>query len=194
MKLRHLSLFAISPLLFTACASQPSAEQQARFAEDAKQAVGRLIQGLGGELRQAMGQGGPVGAISVCKDKAPRIAATVSAETGTTVRRVTTRARNPASRPDAWEAAVLQDFEARLAQGATPDSLVRQEVVQDSGGRSLRYMKGLVVQEICMTCHGTEDTIPAEVRAKLAAEYPGDQATGYRPGMLRGAVSVRRPL
>jgi hypothetical protein len=32
------------------------------------------------------------------------------------------------------------------------------------------------------------------VQAKLASEYPNDQATGYLPNMLRGAISIKKPL
>jgi len=32
------------------------------------------------------------------------------------------------------------------------------------------------------------------VKARLAAEYPLDKATGYGPGMVRGIVSVKRAL
>ena len=32
------------------------------------------------------------------------------------------------------------------------------------------------------------------IKAKLNSEYPHDKATGYTLGMLRGAVSIKRPL
>jgi hypothetical protein len=58
----------------------------------------------------------------------------------------------------------------------------------------VRYMKGLVVQELCMTCHGTSETIPAAVKAKLQQEYPNDKATGYLPNQFRGGVSIKQLL
>lgn len=194
MNTRHLALAGLVPAFLAGCATAPGPEQQARYTEEARAAVNQTIQTLGGELKKAMQEGGPVNAISVCKEKAPKIAAAVSEQHGVKLRRVTTRSRNPKSVPDAWEAKVLRDFEQRLASGASPASLEYSEVVQDGDARSFRYMKGLVVQEVCMTCHGTKETIPAGVQAKLAAEYPHDQATGYLPNMLRGAVSLKKPL
>ena len=44
-----------------------------------------------------------------------------------------------------------------------------------------------------MVC-GSAETIPANVAAKLATEYPRDRATGYAPGQIRGAVTVKKPL
>lgn len=194
MNHRHLGLAGLAPLLFAACSTTPSPEQQARHTETSRATVNQMVQTLGGELKTALKEVGPDGAISVCKERAPKIAAAVSAEKGVALRRVTFKNRNPKSVPDAWETKVLQDFEQRLAMGATAASLEYAEVVKDGNGQSFRYMKGLVVQEVCMTCHGTRETIPETVKAKLAAEYPGDQATGYLPNMLRGAVSLKKPL
>jgi hypothetical protein len=194
MKPRHFALAALAPILLTACASGPSAEQRAQYTEESRAAVNQALQTLGGELKAAMQEGGPTHAIPVCKDRAPKIAAAVSEARGIKLRRVTTQNRNPKSVPDAWEAKVLQDFEQRLARGESPASLEYSEVVKEGDTRSFRYMKGLVIQEACMTCHGTAETIPEAVRAKLAAEYPNDKATGYLPNMLRGAASVRKPL
>lgn len=194
MKAHHLVLAGLAPVLFAACATAPSPEQQAKHTEEARATVGQLVKTLGGELMKDMKEVGPEAAITVCKEKAPKIAAAIAAEKGVKVRRVTTRNRNPKSVPDAWEAKVLQDFEQRLAKGATPASLEYAEVVKEGDAKTFRYMKGLVIQDICMTCHGTKETIPEGVKAKLAAEYPNDQAIGYLPNMLRGAVSLKKPL
>lgn len=194
MNTRHLALAGLVPAFLAGCATAPGPEQQAKYTEEARAAVNQTIQTLGGELKKAMQEGGPVNAISVCKDRAPKIAAAVSEQHGVKLRRVTTKSRNPKSVPDAWEAKVLRDFEQRLAGGASPASLEYSEVVREGDARSFRYMKGLVVQEVCMTCHGTQETIPDAVKAKLAAEYPNDQATGYLPNMLRGAASLKKPL
>jgi hypothetical protein len=194
MNIRNLALTGLVPLALGACASTPGPEQQARYTDEARATVGQLVQTLGGELKKDLKEVGPEGAITVCKEKAPRIAGAIAAEKGVQVRRVTFKNRNPKSVPDAWEAKVLQDFEQRLAKGAAPASLEYGEVVKDGDRQTFRYMKGLVIQEVCMTCHGTKETIPAGVQAKLAAEYPNDQATGYLPNTLRGAVSLKKPL
>jgi hypothetical protein len=55
-------------------------------------------------------------------------------------------------------------------------------------------MKALPTQELCLACHGTAGRIDPAVRARLAELYPGDRATGYRPGEIRGALTLRRPL
>ena len=38
--------------------------------------------------------------------------------------------------------------------------------------------------------HGGVDEIPDEVRTFLREHYPGDRAAGFKPGDLRGAISI----
>jgi hypothetical protein len=192
MKRTYHTLALLPLLILSACASAPSAEQQAAMADDARKAAGALVQSLGGELKQAMAAGGPENAISVCKDKAPRIAADVSARTGMQVTRVSPKNRNPGAVPDAWETQAMADLEKRLAAGEKPETLDLWQVVDTPSGKVFRYAKALPVAAVCLNCHGENITDP--VKAKLAAEYPADKATGYKAGMLRGLISIKRPM
>lgn len=182
------------PFLFAGCASGPSAEEQAAMAADARKASGSLIQKLGGELKAAMTEKGPAGAIDVCKVRAPQIAADVSKASGFEVKRVSPKNRSPAGVPDAWEAQAQAGLEKRLAAGEKPETLDTWQVVSTPQGKQFRYAKALPVQPVCLSCHGDPAAIPDGVKARLAAEYPLDKATGYGPGMVRGIVSVKRPL
>jgi len=68
------------------------------------------------------------------------------------------------------------------------------EVVIEPGGSYFRFVKAIGVQPMCLSCHGTEEQIPAPVRAALTQDYSIDQATGYHAGELRGAVSIKQPI
>jgi hypothetical protein len=46
---------------------------------------------------------------------------------------------------------------------------------------------------MCLNCHGTKDGIPADVVSALEEKYPGDQATGFEEGDLRGWFWVEVP-
>jgi len=189
----RLTLIAATALL-AGCASTPSPEQQAKLADESRATVMELIKKTAGTLQQELGANGPEAAIVVCREKAPQIARGIMEEKKVQVRRVTTKQRNPRSAPDAWETKVLQDFEARLAKGEKPDSVEHYQVVNEDGKPIFRYMKALPTLPLCMTCHGASEYIPAGVQAKLKELYPHDQATGYSVGMLRGAVSLKKPL
>jgi hypothetical protein len=182
----------IPACLLAACANTPSTEKQAAMADEARKAAGSLVQTLGGELKQAMTTGGPEGAIGVCKEKAPVITADVSRKTGMQIKRVSPKNRSPAAVPDAWEAQAQATLEKRLAAGEKPETLDTWQVVDTPGGMVFRYAKALPVAAVCLNCHG--ENINDAVKAKLAAEYPDDKATGYKAGMLRGLISIKRLL
>jgi Protein of unknown function (DUF3365) len=89
---------------------------------------------------------------------------------------------------------VLRDFDQRQARGEKAESLEFGEIVKEPGGNYFRYMKALPVTRVCLTCHGPQEGLSAEVRERLALDYPHDRGTGYTLGQVRGAVTVKRPL
>lgn len=187
---------ALTLALLAGCSSMPSAEKQAALTDEARQVAGGLIKTLGGELQGALKTGGAAEAIAVCKAKAPQIAAAAAAKSGMQIKRVSPKNRNPKAVPDTWETDAQTALEVRLAAGEKPESLDMHAVVDspDGKGKVFRYAKALVTQPVCTTCHGPLDSIPENVKAKLAAEYPQDKATGYVPGTIRGILSMKKPL
>lgn len=145
------------------------------------------------ELRAGLKKGGPVAAIEVCRVRAPAIAKRVGKQNGWQVGRTSDRPRNPANAPDPWEAKVLARFAAQVRDGANPGKLVFSEVLKGTKGkRVFRLMKGIPMGGMCLTCHGPSPS--KAVRAQLKRLYPRDQATGYRPGQLRGAFTLKKFL
>lgn len=180
--------------LLAGCASGPTAEQQAAMVDNARKASGALAQKLGGELKTALSEQGPEGAIGVCKTRAPQIAAEVSKQFDVTAKRVSPKNRNPAGAPDAWEAEAQAGLEKRLAAGEKPETLDTWQIVATPAGKQFRYARALPMQPLCLTCHGDAAAIPDSVKARLATDYPYDKATGYSLGAVRGIVSISRPL
>lgn len=162
--------------------------------EEARAVAARVPPRLLSVLQEEIARGGFEGAIGACRDFAPKLAEQASAESGWTIRRVSLKNRNPKAVPDEWERAVLEEFDRRAAAGETPATLEKGATVGSGAAREYRYMKALPTQEFCLGCHGTVEQIAPAVRARLAELYPGDRATGYRPGEIRGALTLRRPL
>ncbi len=160
---------------------------------EARKVAGALPGKLLAILTVEMDEGGPEGAIAVCRDKAPQLAKAASEETGWAVRRVSLNNRNPKAVPDAWERAVLEEFDRRAAAGEDPRKLEKGELVSDAGKTAYRYMKALPTAEVCLNCHGAPASLTPAVRDKLAALYPDDKAVGYSVGQVRGAITVRKP-
>jgi hypothetical protein len=149
-------------------------------------AATRLATTLRERLQAAMRAGGPTAAVAVCASEAPVIAARITAETGVRVGRASLRARSPANTPPPWVAAWLR------AQGERPaEGVVGARSVADGAARVLRP---IAVEPVCVTCHGEAAAMAPALRDAIAAAYPGDRATGYRPGDLRGALWAEAPL
>lgn len=181
-------------LLLAMAAVAASAEDLDRFREEAREVVTDLAARLSSELQKEMKAGGPVSAITVCREAAPAIASEASRKTGWKVSRVSLKTRNPAlGLPDAWEQRVLADFAKRMEK-ETPAGMEFSEIVEEPQGRFYRYMKAIPTQGACLRCHGGEDAIPRDVKDALKTEYPHDRATGYALGKIRGGFSVKRPL
>lgn len=184
-----LALLLLSPVTFAGDLDNTKREQAARAAGK------QLVQQLGGALKKEMQTNGPVKAISVCKELAPKIAGDLSRQHGWRVSRVSERYRNAMlGMPDAFEARTLASFASRKAAGEKLAQMEASAIVEEQGKQYFRYMKAMGVKPICTTCHGDSASIPAGVKAALAGDYPHDRATGYKPGDLRGAISIKMPL
>ena len=158
--------------------------------------AGQLMNQLGQKLKAAMTSDGPLAAVSVCKEAAPSIAKSLSAQHGVQMTRVGTRVRNSKMGvPNTWQKDALTKFEERLSQGEKPTDIEYWQVVDTGNGkRELHYAKAIVVQPQCLACHGQPQDIAAPLAEKIKQEYPNDEAVGYIVGKLRGAVVVTKPL
>lgn len=175
-----------------AAGSPVLAADEAAVAErtaQARGAVQSLMKDLKGRLQAAMKEGGPVNALGVCKEAAPAIEKSVSQDLGFEVARTALKVRNPDNAPDDFERAALEEFAAAISGGAEPGKLEKTAVVDQDGKKLFRYMKAIpMMEKPCMACHGGD--IKPEVSAKITELYPQDEATGFKPGELRGAFSI----
>lgn len=183
MSARTLLVFPAAALIVGClqAADQPRLEESRALV----QSFGATLQS---ELKKGLTEGGPLNAISVCKDRAPQIASELSRQSGAKVRRTSLRFRNPANAPEPWEKSVLLKFEqqAEAAQPATP----LEHFVEEADGR-IRYMAVIRTGAVCLACHGAP--LSPELDALLDADYPHDRARGYALGDVRGAFSVTWP-
>lgn len=187
------------PLLFAAaCAaesswspvSDPGVElgTDARF-ETAVAIKAEMVAGLTKKLGAAIQDGGPSGAIEVCKSVAPAAAKKMGEAKGVRVGRTSFRLRNPGNRPPVWLAETVA--EAGAAKSALKADGVPLAWHGPAGELGVAFP--LPVQAKCLACHGPKSGIASETQAALAASYPGDEATGFNEGDLRGWLWVELP-
>lgn len=181
---------ALLTLVPAAYAEQPAAMAEAQMTA-ARTASKELGEALKTQLVAALKSGGAIAALSVCNTVAPSIAANLSQQHNMQVGRTALKVRNTANAPDAFETRVLEDFAKKMAAGADPATLEYAETVTENGASTFRYMKAIpMAAEPCGACHGTD--VKPEVKAAVDQLYPQDQATGFKPGELRGAFTIKQ--
>ncbi|SMF61110.1 Protein of unknown function [Alteromonadaceae bacterium Bs31] len=164
------------------------AEEHPQIAESRK-ITADFQKALGKKLKQTLQEGGALQAIAVCSEQAPGIAAELSTKSGAEVGRISEKARNGSNAAGPAEREVLAQF----AQALKDEKPVLEYFTVENLDKaySAVYMKGIVAQPLCLSCHG--ETVAPEISKAIKKRYPADKATGYKQGDLRGAFVVKWP-
>lgn len=167
------------------------AEERARAAEIGSEVANALAGTLIGRLSAALEEGGPAHAVDFCSEQALSLTDSLGQHIPgrVTVGRTSLRVRNPANAPDDLDRRVLEAFDEAVRSGGPLPS----EDVRVSPAGDVRYYRPLVVNDLCLGCHGPVEDLDPEVRELLRVRYPGDAAVGYEVGDVRGAIRVRIP-
>lgn len=149
-------------------------------------AVRQLQLTLISRLKAELSRGGPKAAVTVCRDEAQQLTASVGKAQDLAIGRTSHKVRNPLNAPRPWAAGVVASNAGRPITGATPE-------VFDLGDR-IGVLRPIGQMAMCETCHGPRDTVEAAIGDVLRASYPDDQAVGFTAGDLRGWFWVEAPL
>ncbi len=182
-------------MLACATASATGENPDENLLATARKLAASFNQQLTSEIIDTYTRKGPDVAWLVCRDRAPRLADTLSRKHGWRVSRISLKPRNVVlGTADAWEQRVLNQFEQRAFMGESAKTLEFGDMTRDLQGQAYRYMKALVMQEPCLACHGTPDTLAPSLKPRIKDAYPHDRATGYRAGQVAGAITIYRPI
>ena len=131
------------------------------------------IKVIAGELQAKVARDvqekGAGNALYSCRLQVSGITDRLSVHSGWEIRRTSFKVRNPNNMPDPWEEDVLRLFEQRLAEGVAPETFEFAKVVNLDGKRVFRYMKPIIMQDFCTTCHGSD--LSPELAEKITRQY-----------------------
>ena len=187
------SLLTTAIVVCLGCNRQPPADtlsgpDATRQAEVAFKALGGQLKS---ELGKAIGAGGPVAAVEVCKHRAPAIAAKVREQLGFAVGRSSHRLRNPSNTP-APGGPVETYLQKYAGKNATD---LPTETTLHNGAWTV--VAPIETQPLCLNCHGNKATFTHSLQSTLNTYYTEDEATGFSQGELRGVfwatVPQKRP-
>ncbi len=175
-----IALACISSLLVAA----PVSEEHAISKGAATSAA--LLQKLGNEVKINMQANGPVKTVEFCSLHALSMTDQIAKETGTQIKRLSLKNRNPVNAATGEEKELLEKWEKMVQSG---QSLPGHELKKTAEGGMVYYKPLLINNEACLKCHG-DIAEGSPVAKAIHATYPEDKAVGYKMGDLRGMIKV----
>ncbi len=194
------TLIAVMSILLGAHSSRLQAQgdtdsTEMRLAlETSRMAAKNLSFTVRGMLAKQLASGGPVSAIHVCADSAQLVGERIQQQHNLSIRRVSEKWRNSKDIPDAFETNELKKLAAMRNEGKLSDTLEVYSIVTEDSIRIFRYMKPILVGEMCLSCHGERGKVKDLVNEAIHLRYPNDKAIDYKAGELRGAISVKMKI
>lgn len=179
------------PAFNTNAQKQPDPKIEAEVVK-ARNAANGLFEVVKGLLTEQMKSGNYAESAEVCSSIAQEMTKDYAEANEIDIHRVSLKLRNSLNKPDKFEKRQLKSFNRQVAEKKEVSEYY--ETVKIDGKTFLRYMKPVIIQEMCLKCHGGDAQIPIEVIKLLTEKYPKDMATGYKIGDVRGAISVKIPL
>lgn len=136
---------------------------------------------LGKNLLQAIQTQGADGAVSFCSTKALPITDSMATVLNTNIKRVSDRNRNPLNAANKEELAFIQSCRTQQLEGKP-----LKPQVSEMDNKVIAYYP-ILTDKMCLQCHGSPITqiLPATLTS-ISKAYPGDKATGFSEGELRG--------
>lgn len=142
---------------------------------------------LGGQLKKAMGEGGPQYAVQFCNTAAFPILDTLTAGLDVKIKRASLRLRNPEDAPDDNERKILEQYQQSLDRQSE-----LQPHVEFPNKRQILFAKPILLNNpLCLNCHGAVGTeVNDATHALIKSLYPEDNAVNHKIGDLRGIWSI----
>ena len=91
----------------------------------------------------------------------------------------------------AFQAQLQTQLRAAIAAAPVVDGKPGRQIVQtgSGGAAKVHFLSAIPMQDQpCSVCHGTN--VAPDLEAHIDSLYPGDLATGFAPGELRGALLI----
>lgn len=193
-------LFILLSAIITACnlntqnVSEPNSHEINTIRPLGDQVSKELISSLQEELKKAIKSGGMTKAIKVCNLQAIPITEIVANSTDMEleIKRTSFQYRNELNTPNEYEELALNYFQSEKdADGNLPTYFIQK--IESNDKTEFYYYKPLVLNAVCLNCHGTDEKIPPETKSLIQKLYPEDKATGYQDGDFRGLVRIKFP-
>ncbi|MBN8650389.1 MAG: DUF3365 domain-containing protein [Cytophagales bacterium] len=136
---------------------------------------------LSGELQKALQNGGIDSALRYCNLRAYPITDSLSLVHQASIKRVSTKVRNPRNKADELATFMAKGFGIDVSEGK---AITPKLVLKDD---SVLFFKPIITQPLCLTCHGTPGKeVSFSTDSTIQKLYARDKAVGYKNNEVRG--------
>lgn len=147
--------------------------------------VAHTFDTLRNSLLHAISSQGVEGAITFCNENAYPITATYA--DSVVIRRAASRYRNPDNKPDSLERLILDEMNQQVLSAGKPGT----RLVRNTSGGEIHFFKPILLQPMCLSCHGAPGKeIAVTTVTKIQELYPDDGAVDFKEGDLRGVWHI----
>ncbi len=151
--------------------------------------IAKTFDTLRNSLMREAGAKGFEGAVEFCNINALNLTNTY-ADNKVHISRTSNTVRNGNNAPDTMEQKVLAKYLSLIEGNQKPTPIIEQ----DPKG-NVHYFKPIMLQSMCLNCHGSKEQIQPKTWEVIQSKYPSDMAYGYKEGEFRGIwhVEFNRP-
>jgi hypothetical protein len=186
--LRLITILSCATALLIAAPKTKEENPDKELIKTGEKSSKELMKTLGSNLKKHMQKGGPMDALEFCSANAFKLTKKADSKLGDniSIKRISTKYRNPANAPAEDEAKVLNSLQVLNDLNVT----LPKHLVQKIDEHTYKFYKPLIIDnQICLVCHGK---ISENIDLKRAVDetYPLDMARDYKMGDLRGAIIV----
>lgn len=157
-----------------------------KYREQGNEIVARTFSTLSSNLQKAMKEGGVTYALEFCNVQAYPLTDSIADLHNVSIKRTSHKVRNPDNKPNDEERQMLDEFLTTLKNhGEYPEPEVHKS------GNKIHFYAPITLAPQCTSCHGKVGEQISEENYDVIKElYPDDEATGFKPGEIRGMWSL----
>lgn len=137
-------------------------------------------------LKEKINEGGIQHAVDYCNIAALPLSDSIADANNVILRRVSSRYRNPANKPDSLENEVIASYLSAKEEGEK----LRPQLIELDG--EVHFYAPIETKGLCLSCHGEPGKFISDADyAFIKEKYPDDLAINFTTGELRGIWSIK---
>jgi hypothetical protein len=180
-------------LLIFLCSLVHAGDVNTRALEACRRACDSFTQKMSANLHDVILENGIVGAIAVCAERVKTASEEFSKTPGLTIERITLLSLKEQKRLESFEGITLQAMYDSLKTGKEISREVSHWAGDSDNAGSMVYVTPIMVEPLCLTCHGPAEMVQPDVREIMQTKYHA-LPSGDAIGNIKGALVVTLEL